>query len=92
MIKTGIGDIVLSVQGRDKGTYYVVIGILQDDYFVLVNGDNKKFTNPKRKTKKHIDKTGKKLDNIKTKLENNIKVFDSEIYSAIKKYKEDIAK
>ena len=90
MSKIGIGDIVVSTQGRDLGVYYVVIGELSDDYYILVNGDGKKFSNPKRKIKKHIDKTGKTIDNIKIKLETNIKVFDSEVYSALKRYKEEL--
>lgn len=81
------GDLVISAQGRDKGIYYVVIECLSDNYYLLVNGDNRKFENPKRKIGKHIDKTEQKLDNIKVKLLNNLKVFDTEIYSAIKKSK-----
>lgn len=88
-MKADIGDIVISTKGRDKGTYYVVEKILPDNYLVLVNGDNKLFISPKHKTKKHIASTGKSLENIKYKLENNIKVFDTEIYSAIKKFKEE---
>lgn len=84
-----IGDVVVSKQGRDVGTHYIVIGILQDNYYICVNGDNKKFANPKRKIKKHIDKINKSVDNIKTKLETNVKVFDSEIYSALKKIKNE---
>jgi ribosomal protein L14E/L6E/L27E len=85
-----LGEIVVSNQGRDKGTYYIIIALLTDNYCILVNGDNKRFANPKRKIKKHLDKTGKIVHNIKAKLENNTKVFDSEIYSAIKKYKDEL--
>lgn len=90
MNKIGVGDIVISNQGRDKGFYYLVISALSDNYYLVVNGDNKKFINPKRKIKKHLDKAGKTIDNIKVKLEKNVKVFDSEVYSAIKKFKEEI--
>ena len=38
-----VGDIVVSNQGRDKGTYYIIIALLADNYCILVNGDNKKF-------------------------------------------------
>lgn len=88
--KIGLGDIVVSRQGRDEGVFYIVIALLTDNYYMLVNGDNKKFENPKRKIKKHLDKTGKTIDNIKAKLEKGDKIFDSEIYSAIKKFKEEL--
>jgi len=89
MKKILVGDIVISVQGRDMGTYYMVINALSDNYFSLVNGDNKTFDCPKRKAKKHIEYAGKTVEHIKEKLEHNQKVFDSEIYSAIKKFKEE---
>lgn len=89
MKRIGAGDIVISKQGRDAGTYYIVISELQDNYFTLVNGDNKKFDCPKRKIKKHIEYAGKSVETIKNKLEHNQKIFDSEVYSAIKKFKEE---
>lgn len=91
MKNNGIGEIVISNKGRDKGMYYIIVGILPNNYYMLVNGDNKKFVCPKRKIKKHLDKTGKIIDNIKVKIENNTKVFDSEVYSAIKKYKDELS-
>ncbi len=52
-----IGREVVSVKGRDKGTRYVVVEIL-DEYFLRVaNGDNKTLDKPKRKNKKHIAPT-----------------------------------
>lgn len=90
MNRIEIGDLVISKQGRDKGVYYIVINKLSDNYYLLVNGDNRKFDNPKRKIKKHLDKTHKTIDNIKVKLNENAKIFDSEIYSSIKKYKEEL--
>lgn len=89
MKKITEGDIVISVQGRDKGMYYMVICSLSDNYYSLVNGDNKKFDCPKRKAKKHIEYAGKNVEHIKLKLNHNQKIFDSEIYSAIKKFKEE---
>lgn len=86
------GDIVVSIQGRDLGVHYLVCETLSDNYYLLTNGDNKKFENPKRKIAKHIDKIGQTHDNIKMKLNCGLKVFDSEVYSAIKKFKEDSIK
>lgn len=90
MKRITIGDIVISKQGRDAGMYYMVICELSDNYYLLVNGDNRRFDCPKRKVKKHIEGVGKNIEHIRHKLELNQKVFDSEIYSAIKKFKEEI--
>ena len=88
MSKIELGDIVVSKKGRDVGEHYVVIANLEDKYHIIVNGDTKTFLNPKRKIKKHLTRVSK-IDSIKAKLENNSKIFDSEIYSAIKKYQRE---
>ena len=84
-----VGDIVFSKQGRDSGTYYIVIKKLENHYCLLVNGANRKFINPKKKMGRHLEVTGRTIDNIKVKLEKSDKIFDSEIYSAIKKNKDE---
>jgi ribosomal protein L14E/L6E/L27E len=88
--KIGLGDIVISKQGRDEGVFYIVIALLSDNYYMIVNGDNKRFENPKRKVKRHLDKAGKTVESIKAKLEKGDKIFDSEVYSAIRKFKEEL--
>ena len=53
MNKVSVGDCVLSVAGRDKGEYFVVIST--DGKFVtVVNGRTRKASSPKRKNRKHI--------------------------------------
>lgn len=49
-----IGDIVESLQGRDLGTRYLVIGIDKKGYCQLVNGKLKPMEKPKIKNAKHL--------------------------------------
>ena len=48
-----IGDIVLSVAGRDIGEIYLVWEIT-DSEVLLVNGKMRKINSPKKKNPKHI--------------------------------------
>ena len=80
-----IGHVVHSTQGRDNGKSYLVWQELDKDYVLLVDGDAKRIAKPKKKKKKHFKDTGIVLENIKTKILNNSKVFDAEIYSNLKK-------
>lgn len=48
-----VGDIVLSVAGRDIGEMYVLWGFSGKE-FLLVNGKFRKINSPKKKNPKHI--------------------------------------
>ena len=81
-----IGSFVKSKQGRDKDNIYIVKEIFNDSA-VLVDGYGKKFANPKTKNLKHIEYIGLDNESIAQKFLSNKKVFDEEVYSAIKKIK-----
>lgn len=55
-----IGRVVISVAGRDKGEYMVVVG-LKDGRFLLANGKERRLDNPKPKILKHIILTDYRL-------------------------------
>ena len=50
-----IGDLVVSLAGRDKGKIFLVINV-DDKSVFLINGKDRKISKPKRKNKKHIDR------------------------------------
>ena len=47
------GEVVISLQGRDKGCYYVITEVVKDGALV-VNGVTRKLVNPKKKNVKHL--------------------------------------
>lgn len=84
-----VGSLILSKTGRDANTIYLVY--FQDkDYVYLVNGAAKKIANPKKKNIKHIQSLNYVCEAIKDKITTKSKVFDSEIFSCIKKFKNQI--
>lgn len=84
-----VGEIVESTQGRDKGNYYIIYGFAQSKA-LLVNGASKTISNPKVKNLNHLTKTNTIHEILKQKIVDKKVVFDAEIYSAIKKFKENI--
>jgi ribosomal protein L14E/L6E/L27E len=49
-----IGDIVLSLAGRDKKRLFAVMGILDENYVYISDGKSRKAASPKKKKMKHV--------------------------------------
>lgn len=81
----GIGSVVLSTQGRDKGMYFVVTSV-GNDVIYLADGGMRKLATPKKKNIKHVSFSGVVLDSIASKLTEGKKVFDSEVKSALRQF------
>jgi large subunit ribosomal protein L14e len=74
-----LGTVVLSKAGRDKGRYFVIVGIADEQYVLLCDGDLRKLQSPKRKKVKHIAVKPVTLPSVKEKLERGAGIFDAEI-------------
>ena len=48
-----VGEIVQSIQGRDKGKFYFVLAI-EGEYLYVVDGRKRRLTTPKKKNSKHV--------------------------------------
>lgn len=82
----GIGSVVLSTQGRDKGLFFVVVSNDKNGYVYIADGGMRKLNVPKKKNSKHISSSGVTLEKIAQKLMQGSKVFDSEIKSALRQF------
>ena len=85
MKEIGIGSVVLSTQGRDKGMYFVVTEV-SDGVVFLADGGMRKLNAPKKKNVKHVSDSGAVLESIAAKLTEGKKVFDSEVKSALRQF------
>jgi ribosomal protein L14E/L6E/L27E len=52
-----IGRVVVSKSGRDVGELFVVIGILDDKYVFISDGNLRSVEKPKKKKNKHLEYT-----------------------------------
>ena len=81
-----VGSIVYSRAGRDEGRYYMVYEILDGSHVSIVDGSVRKLIKPKKKKIKHLKNTGEVLDNIAGKILTSAKIYDAEIFSALRKF------
>ncbi len=81
-----LGTIVVSIQGRDKDSCYVVVGDNKDKILVA-DGKYKLLAKPKSKNKLHLRSTNIIDKEISTKLSNNQKINDQMIYHTLYEFK-----
>ncbi len=81
-----VGSVVYSTAGRDEGRFFMVLEIVDDSFVSIVDGDIRKLGRPKRKKVKHLRNTGEVLDGIAAKVLTSAKIYDAEIFSALRKY------
>lgn len=79
MVDITLGQVVHSKAGRDKGQYFIVVGIVDDNYVYIADGNLRKISNPKKKKIMHLVFHDKIVYTIQTKLKENLPVIDSEI-------------
>lgn len=74
------GDVVLSIAGHDKGKYFFVMDIIDDEYYLLADGKFRKIEKPKKKKIKHCRHCSKmRSDLIKEKLINEQYIQDADL-------------
>ena len=81
-----VGLFVKSKQGRDNGNVYIVKSV-QNKKVCLVDGNFKTIEKPKVKNIKHIESLDEICEKLAKKFNENINVYNAEVYSAIKKFK-----
>jgi large subunit ribosomal protein L14e len=79
-----LGKAVSSNAGRDKGRTYIVVGIVDEAYLMLSDGDKRKLEKPKKKKIKHLKITDVCFEEIRTKLEKHDKITNAELRRALK--------
>jgi len=84
-----IGRVVISKKGKDKGTFYVIIGkdALNNRVYVA-DGKHRSITRPKPKNPKHLQATNWYLRELKERLEDNREISDEWIHQQLLVYYE----
>lgn len=78
-----LGRVVLSKAGRDKGNFFVITDILDENYVIISDGVKRKLKASKKKKLKHLDLKPVVLDEIAKKIEVK-RLLDSDIEKALK--------
>ncbi len=72
-----VGQIVQSRSGRDKGRYFFIIQIIDEEYVYLADGDLRTVESPKKKKLKHVKLTDLKDDRLNRIIGENKKVTNA---------------
>lgn len=77
--KKYIGRVVYSKQGRDAKKYFVVVGVINDEYVYIVDGNLRTVEKPKKKKVKHLVLTDKVAEEIRDLVLNGQMISNSKI-------------
>jgi ribosomal protein L14E/L6E/L27E len=72
-----IGRLVVSKAGRDAGELFVIIGILDEKYVFISNGNHRSIEKPKKKKIKHLEYTEVIAEQIRDTIISNKKLTNS---------------
>lgn len=78
-----IGKVAYSTSGRDKDRLFIIIGIINDEYVYISDGDLRVVEKPKKKKIKHLKITSTSADEIKNSLQNNERVSNNMVKKII---------
>ena len=80
--KINVGDLVVSLSGRDRGSVYLVIQA-DEKFAVIVNGKTRKVNKPKRKKLKHLWIRPYVVEFIQNCLQEKKLLMDSDVRKAL---------
>ncbi|NPV74430.1 MAG: RNA-binding protein [Pelotomaculum sp.] len=85
-----IGHLVCSVQGRDSGRFYLVVGIEGESRVLVADGEGRKVENPKRKNIKHLKIYGTVAGLVADKARNGRKITNADVRKELKSLVESL--
>ncbi len=74
-----LGKVVHSKSGRDKGKFFIIIGIIDAEYVYISDGDLRKIEKPKKKKIKHLVFKDVLADDIRNTILSDGKISNSKI-------------
>ncbi|KXZ39004.1 hypothetical protein SAMN05661008_01731 [Alkalithermobacter thermoalcaliphilus JW-YL-7 = DSM 7308] len=80
-----IGQVVISKAGRDKGRYFFVVKLVDDEYLLVADGDLRKIEKPKLKKIRHLKKTNKMSQDLKEAILQNKQINNAFLRSELKR-------
>lgn len=80
-----IGTLTISKSGRDKGKYLLIIGIVDENYVYIVDGNLRRVEKPKLKKIKHLIFTNIVNEEMKNFIESGNKISNLQIREFIQR-------
>lgn len=86
-----IGQIVKSKAGRDKGKVFIIYQIVDESYVLVVDGDIRKLSSPKKKKVKHLIIYNTVLTEFADKLQGNENLNDAFVRKLLEPFQENVS-
>lgn len=85
-----VGSLVCSLQGRDNGRFYLVVGIESSCMVRVADGERRKVDNPKRKNLKHLKVYDVVATLLVEKAQIGKRITDADVQKSIKSLVESL--
>lgn len=78
------GQLVVSVSGRDRGKYYLVLDKTVNNMYLVADGEYRKVAGPKKKNIKHLSPLPQIDAEFSEKIKSGRKITDLDVRKALK--------
>ena len=79
------GQIVKSKAGHDKGNVFFVVGIIDNDYVLIADGDRRRIETPKKKKIRHLQPYNRINNLIAERIDQGVKIENIELQKELEK-------
>lgn len=83
-----IGQIVRILRGRDLGKFAIIIGLQEERFALIADGDKRKFDHPKKKNLLHLQLQDEISEVVVNSLNETGRVTNGKLRYALAKYTE----
>lgn len=88
--KPQLGQIVKILRGRENGKYAVIIGVVDQRFLLIADGDKRKFDQPKKKNFLHLEFQDAVSREVADSLKETGRVTNGKLRYAIGKFAESL--
>jgi large subunit ribosomal protein L14e len=81
-----IGQIVKILRGKDRDGYAIVIGIVDDRFVLIADGDKRRFDEPKKKNLLHLEFSQTVSTEVSDSMRETGRVTNAKLRFALQKY------
>lgn len=84
-----LGQIVKVLRGRESGRYAVIVGVVDQKFVLIADGDKRKFDQPKKKNLLHLELQDDISDVVVNSLKETGRVTNGKLRFALAKFAEN---
>jgi large subunit ribosomal protein L14e len=87
-MKPKLGQVVKALRGRDQESFAVIVGIIDEKFVKIADGDKRKFDQPKKKNVLHLEYTNFVSTEVASSLQETGRVTNGKLRFALLKFLE----